>query len=272
MKNWTSIWAAEVPSQTCLPRAFLDTLDEDELDHCRHLAKESSRLRFIVGRVMLRRMLGKWFDQRPEHWHFDADDWGKPRLLDQFGLSDLDFSVSHSGNAVVVAISWGFRCGVDVEKIDAKIWNHPIDEVFNPLEREMLARYGSDQDYLIRLWTAKEAYAKMVGLGFFLDFSSFAISLEPMKLVLSERGVKNPEGVSLMGFEFELGGKNYATTLAVRTPPGTTLSADFKLVDREGEPLSKSVQPRQPSEGSVNVLDHLKTPGATGQEYFRPGL
>jgi 4'-phosphopantetheinyl transferase len=268
----TTIWAAQVPEGPTVPRAFLETLDEEEQDHCRHLAREASRLRFMTGRVLLRRMLSRIFLRPPEQWHFRADDWGKPRLLDSYGLSELDFSVSHSGSVVVAAISSGCRCGIDVEELDVKTLAHPMDTVFNFLELEWVNRLpSSDWKKVIRLWTAKEAYAKLVGLGFFLDFSSFAISLEPLELLLSERGINHPKGVSLMGFEFELADRSYAATLAVREG-ALAQQTDVKVVNlTESNPVLSSGLGELP-EVTVQGFEKPKPDSLSRNDRFHPGL
>jgi phosphopantetheinyl transferase len=142
-----------------------------------------------------------------------------------------DFSVSHSTNAVVVAISQGARCGIDIERFDPNAFKQPVPEVFSRRELDFLSGLPKEEwRQMIELWTAKEAYAKLVGLGFFLDFSSFVVELDPLRLALSERGVEYPDGVHLESRRLELYDESYSVTIALRhigNPP----PIEFHLVD-----------------------------------------
>ena len=83
---------------------------------------------------------------------------GKPQLVG----SNLFFSLSHSGEGVVAAVS-ETPIGIDIEKIkpiDEKL----IDYVCNEKEKEYVLSEKANVDYrFLTVWTAKEAFYKKNG-------------------------------------------------------------------------------------------------------------
>lgn len=110
---------------------------------------------------------------------FEANPWGKPFLKDR---EDIHFSLSHSGHWAVCAIS-DADVGVDVEVPRctmelARRHFHP-DELAGLSALDDAAR----ADALNRLWTAKEAFVKMLGRGLTVPLDSFTVKLaEPPTL------------------------------------------------------------------------------------------
>lgn len=108
-----------------------------------------------------------------------ADARAKPRLV---GETDLDFSVSHRGDVILVAVARGVRIGADVE-------TSPFDAFDSAaLRRRMLApaeRHlddpgtALDRVALARVWTAKEALVKATGTGLSRDFRTFRVPTPP---------------------------------------------------------------------------------------------
>ena len=101
----------------------------------------------------------------------------KPRLV---GSEGVDFSISHSGDAVLVAVARGVRVGADVEAapfaaFDSKALRR---RMLTPAEAEELPRLRPE-DARTRLWTAKEAVAKATGEGLASDFRTLAVSAPP---------------------------------------------------------------------------------------------
>lgn len=64
----------------------------------------------------------------------------------------------------------------------AQALTRPASSQFAPSERQHLAALPDDEqrtDYLLRLWTFKEAVSKLLGLGSAIDFSTLAFDLAP---------------------------------------------------------------------------------------------
>lgn len=104
---------------------------------------------------------------------FCENQWGKPYLKDH---RHIHFSVSHSGVWAVCAVS-DENVGVDVELPRCNM--NVAKRCFRPEEiegLEALDRYHQS-DALNRLWTAKEAFLKMLGKGLTLPPDSFTVHL-----------------------------------------------------------------------------------------------
>jgi len=100
---------------------------------------------------------------------------GKPFLP---SLPDFRFSLSHSGETVLCAVSER-ELGCDVERVrnfDLRL----AERFFHPEESAYLSALpeGERQAAFFRLWTLKESYMKARGLGFALPMSAFAISFD----------------------------------------------------------------------------------------------
>jgi len=112
----------------------------------------------------LRVTLARYVEQAAADLIFQYGQFGKPELRDH----RLQFNLSHSGDHALVAVS-PQELGIDLEFMgkDNVDLDGLIDMVCHPSEQAALnildAAEKSAQFY--RLWTQKEAYCKMSGLG-----------------------------------------------------------------------------------------------------------
>lgn len=106
----------------------------------------------------------------------EYNEQGKPFYKE---LPDFHFNLSHSGDYAVIALS-DKPVGVDIEK-RGKLDEKKIrlaKKFFHPAEFELLkAADREEQEKLFyQVWTLKESYAKAVGRGIGISFSSFCTS------------------------------------------------------------------------------------------------
>ena len=71
-------------------------------------------MRSIVARGGLRRILSSYCRTPPHLIEFHTGSHGKPALLKP--TSALEFNLSHSGECVLIAVTSGVPCGVDIER------------------------------------------------------------------------------------------------------------------------------------------------------------
>ncbi|MBN2296559.1 MAG: 4-phosphopantetheinyl transferase family protein [Pirellulales bacterium] len=120
-----------------------------------------------------------------------------------------------------MAVSSTSDVGVDVESLDQTMVENPADMVLSPAEHDWLESRPStlrDRDF-IKLWTVKEAYAKMIGRGIDLDFSSFEIAMEPLRIARSETGAQFTEDIYLTTQEISMHDGLYQLSLAAECTP-----------------------------------------------------
>jgi 4'-phosphopantetheinyl transferase len=93
---------------------------------------------------------------------------GKPRVVG----ADLRFSIAHSAERVVVAVTRGAEIGVDVEQVnpDLEVAQLAAD-VLSPAERGANSAAG-----LLTYWTRKEAVLKATGDGLHVPLSDLTVT------------------------------------------------------------------------------------------------
>lgn len=85
-------------------------------------------------------------------------------------LTEIHYSLSHSGNLVMVAIS-KYPVGLDIQLMEDKDFSKLANRFFNKKELEYLNAETSDsvKTKFYKLWCAKEAYGKRSGEGLSFD-------------------------------------------------------------------------------------------------------
>lgn len=104
---------------------------------------------------------------------------GRPYFAD---FPDVHFSLSHSGDRVMCAVSGG-AVGCDVEEIRSGEAGarriRQASRCFAPGEQKLVRE---EPENFYRIWTLKESFLKLTGEGFRIPFQSFEISLHPCKI------------------------------------------------------------------------------------------
>jgi 4'-phosphopantetheinyl transferase len=102
---------------------------------------------------------------------FRKGDHGKPYINE---YSDFNYNISHTRNAIVVAIS-GATIGVDIEKI-RKAELDIAKRFFTSDEQAYINQnyFESDRRFY-EVWTKKEAYIKFIGRGLSMPLNSFDV-------------------------------------------------------------------------------------------------
>lgn len=169
------LWQAALNRSATQIELFRKYLARDELCRADRFHSEKDRRHFIVGRGLLRVILGHYLDVPPEQLRFRYSAQGKPLLESSFDQS-LCFNLSHSHELVVYGIARGRQIGIDLEFV------RPLADA------DMLAkRYFSEEEYaefrsypdeqkngaFFARWTRLESYAKANGEGLTSAFADF---------------------------------------------------------------------------------------------------
>ena len=169
------VWAARVSAFTPLPAALGQSLTAEEVAQGRRFVFEADRQRFCVARGLLRAILGAYSGTPPGDLRFTTSDHGKPRH--DGGAASLEFNVSHSGDAVLIAVATGGPVGVDIEQMKLGVDLLEIARsCFTPVERAVVF---SDADgarhRFYQYWACKEAWMKADGRGLSLPLTEFSL-------------------------------------------------------------------------------------------------
>lgn len=187
------VWWAR-PSDASARLAAL--LDADERQRWSALRRLADRNRFVVACGLTRLVLATHLGRSPAEISIAracpqcGTPHGKPQLAHPPPTGPLEFSISHSGSRVVVALAHETPVGVDVERVRPEL---PVDElapdVLTPLEGRTIRDLAGEERTLgfFVYWTRKEAVLKATGRGLGLPLRSFAVSgpREPARLVVT---------------------------------------------------------------------------------------
>ncbi len=159
-------------------RRFQSLLADDERARAARFHFPRDRARFVVGRGLLRALLGRYLAADPAHLRFRYSIHEKPALVGP----GLYFNLAHSGATALFAFSPSFDVGVDVELVQPEFEGDRIAErFFSPAEIEALQALPEEDRRVAFLscWTRKEAFLKARGDGLTLALDSFDVSLAP---------------------------------------------------------------------------------------------
>jgi len=166
------IWLLSARMNAAERDIYERVLSGDETARSDRYVFEIDRARSITARGGLRWLLSSYSGVAPEALIFQEGDYGKPLVR---GTSiHQEFSVSHSGNYILIAITTGAQCGVDIEGSQPHISEQSIGEsFFCPREVQWLRQ---TEKSFSRLWTIKEAILKAVGRGLSIPLSDIDVT------------------------------------------------------------------------------------------------
>ena len=165
---WLVSARVDIPEREVLERL----LSADERARAGRFRFEEDRVRSIVARGGLRRILSSYCCVPPRRMEFQTGSYGKPALLKP--STALEFNVSHSGDCVLIGVTSGIPCGVDIERERANTAELAIAErFFCSREVQWLSR---TEKGFFRLWATKEAINKAVGRGLSIPLSDVDVT------------------------------------------------------------------------------------------------
>lgn len=165
-------------------------LTEDEKARGRTFVSPRLRQRFVAGRARLRSLLGQHLGLDPRALVFMQNAFGKPRLAHH---PSVHFSLSHSGDQAILAVSDQLELGADIERVRALDHLDLARRYFHPNETTLIGSLPRPDEQLqafFRIWTLKEAIVKALGVGLSIPLDSFEVSIvtSPPTLVLCPAG------------------------------------------------------------------------------------
>jgi 4'-phosphopantetheinyl transferase len=143
---------------------FEPLLSADERDRAASFRFGRDRRRYVIGRGLLRTILGERLGMEPERIQFGYGAQGKPYLVDR----RLHFNLAHSEDVVAVALCEGREVGIDVEAHRDDLDAEGIARRYLPPEAAAeIERRPADERAaeFMRAWVRQEAYAKGRGAG-----------------------------------------------------------------------------------------------------------
>jgi 4'-phosphopantetheinyl transferase len=181
------------------PPRDLAILSQDEQERARRILVEDARRRFVLSRVLSRRVLAQCLDEDAARIAIVLGPQGKPHVR---GDDSIHFNISHSPRSWMMAVSRDRDVGIDVEDLDRPI---DVDRVaarlFAPEEIAVIQSLKGEEARrraFFRVWTSREAVVKALGEGIFASGRKFVVEADPRnpaqvfgeRLILKEMGIE----------------------------------------------------------------------------------
>lgn len=171
-------------------------LSTDELARAERFIQQSASEQYVAAHGILRILLSRYLNIKPEGIVIKQDIHGKPLLADHFDIISeqatnpslppncneptLNFNLSHSHEAGLIAISPDRAVGVDIEYLKREFEYMKIARrFFSPTEYEVLqnTRIPLQKNAFFSAWCRKEAILKALGTGISGGLGNFDVSL-----------------------------------------------------------------------------------------------
>jgi 4'-phosphopantetheinyl transferase len=172
VKVQVTIWEIAVDARAGL--RGLEVLTSLERERVMRYQQREDQLRKIVSRGALRCILGRSLGMDPALVPLETGPQGKPLIRG----SRLQFSCSHAGEVVWIALALDCPVGIDVERIDRLVDFEGVMQQFASREESSafdVLREDCRTDGFFTWWTRKEALLKGEGCGLLGDGKSSTV-------------------------------------------------------------------------------------------------
>ena len=160
------VWSLSLEQMPKRSSALLAWVSEEERAKAERFQQAAQARSFLGRRFLLRHLLSRYARCPANAVLYAPGRNGKPKAAG--GADGVQFSASSSGSRALFAFMSRGDVGVDLEAVR---WRPGLSEValryFNPVEQAQLAALPQRerQRQFFRIWTRKEAVAKMSGEG-----------------------------------------------------------------------------------------------------------
>jgi 4'-phosphopantetheinyl transferase len=205
--------------ETAAVDALARVLGPDEAARARRFRSAAARRAYVIARGRLRQLLAAVLDRPPDAVRLTAAAGGKPGLAGP-DAGRVRFSLAHSGQLMLCALTWDDEVGVDVEQVRDDVEIAAITRRFFAVEeaRGLLALAPAGRrEAFFACWTRKEAVLKATGDGLARALDSFVVSVGPGRAAVlsAPAALGPPEAWSLLPVPLPPG---YQGTVALRRP------------------------------------------------------
>jgi 4'-phosphopantetheinyl transferase len=180
------VWSLPLDMSQSALASVAEFLSPDERKRADRFQFEVHRNRFVVGRGLLRVILGRYCDLPPERLRFNYGPNGKPELTPAEGArpagAALHFNLAHSEAVGVLAVTRTGPVGVDVEQVRRLLgFKELVGQFFSAREAAEFSRLEREQQpaAFFNLWTRKEALLKATGEGIARSLNRVEVSFLP---------------------------------------------------------------------------------------------
>ncbi len=208
------LWFTELGTHEEHLDRLLSLLDAEELARAERFRFAHDRHRFIIGHGLLRHVLGKRLNVKPEEIHFARGPHGKPFIAE----ARLQFNFSDTKDAILIAVSEGAELGVDVETMARSVDHMAVGKhYFTPEEVADIRDTPEPKRRFLELWTRKEAVLKASGVGIMDDLKVLRVNAPEQTVELAHDQFKRMASDSYHVRTWSLG-PDHIISLATSAP------------------------------------------------------
>lgn len=150
-------------------------LSQEKVEKLNRFKVDADYNRSLYAEIIVKQFFATKFGLHHSKINIVYDRNGKPYVKN---FPDVHFSISHSGDYVLVAFNKG-PIGIDVEKSNDFDYKGIVDRYFENFEKNYIFKRSDDYfDKLQRfyqIWTAKESYTKLKGVGLSSGLDYFCV-------------------------------------------------------------------------------------------------
>lgn len=139
-------------------KALLSLLPQEMINGITRFRNHEDRRLKLFSRLMIK----KYYEEQGQKFNWlewQISPGGKP----YYNNNSKKFSISHSGNYVIVAFS-DYEIGTDIER-PASFDILSVLDYLHPQEAEYIESASNSEEAFFMVWTRKEAYLKAIGKG-----------------------------------------------------------------------------------------------------------
>ncbi len=155
--------------------SLLHFISDERKSKIKSFKSNSQKVISLFAELMIKSEVSEKFGLSYDEIFFEYNKYGKPSVK---GLPNYHFSLSHSDDFIAFTDSENI-IGIDIEpvrKCNLKI----AKRFFTEQEYQYIVNSNNIDETFFRIWTAKEAYVKMIGKGISYSFRKFNVLESPI--------------------------------------------------------------------------------------------
>jgi 4'-phosphopantetheinyl transferase len=167
-----------MPSAVLHRSMMTELLSPEEHQRWERFRHTGARDAFVIGRGVLRLLLGEYTSVAARRLELKHSPFGKPYLAAAPDRPDVTFNLSHSGTWIVLGFGVNRPIGVDLEFRESRTRVTDLAQrFFTPEELSLILAAGEESRYraFYDIWVQKEAYLKALGTGLGRSLKAFAV-------------------------------------------------------------------------------------------------
>lgn len=168
LENEIHVWWIDLDQPQYIVDNYYRVLDQDEKISILNFKTELLRKRYTVSKCVLKILISKYLDSKPEEVKFTYGELGKPFLSSSINTLNLQFNMSHSNRLGMCAFTKDKALGVDIEKIREFSNLEDVAEMcMSEFEKGWFSKLppATRIEIFYKVWTVKESFIKAIGAG-----------------------------------------------------------------------------------------------------------